>query len=182
MQWEYVWRRRNKDGTNKSEGVGGKRVHHRSLVAALNQLLTLCRLAAEPTNDAMMAVSFPRTAAYPGTDAEWENDRGRTSEAKSSDERWIGKKKSCSKNLFGSFILLVDKDRRDNARASEECDVFVLRQKENEVVTSFIIGGHFIKKEHGDKYSEEIDICQLSGEITKSIVFLKPLLVVHSGL
>lgn len=50
--------------------LGGERVHHRSLVAALNQLLTLCRLAAEPTNDAMMAVSFPRTAAYPGTDAE----------------------------------------------------------------------------------------------------------------
>lgn len=40
-------------------------------------------------------------------------------------------KKSCSKNLFGSFILLVDKDRRDNAQASEECDVFMLRQREN---------------------------------------------------
>ena len=48
-----------------SEGDGGgERAHHRSVVAGFNQLLTPCRLAAEPTNDAMMAVTFPRTAAY----------------------------------------------------------------------------------------------------------------------
>ena len=44
----------------------GERVHHTSVVAGFNQLLTPCRLAAVPTNDAMMAVSFPRTAAYLG--------------------------------------------------------------------------------------------------------------------
>lgn len=51
-----------------------KRVHHRSVVAGFNQLLTPCRLAAEPTNDAMMAVSFsPRTAPPPTSG----NDGGR---------------------------------------------------------------------------------------------------------
>lgn len=70
VQWVCVWRRRNEDRTNKSEGDRGEKVHPRSFIAALNQLLTPCRLAAEQTNDAMMAVSFPRAAAYPGNDAE----------------------------------------------------------------------------------------------------------------
>ena len=50
-------RERERDGD-------GERVHHRSVVAGFNQLLTPCRLAAKSTNDAMMAVSFPRTAAH----------------------------------------------------------------------------------------------------------------------
>lgn len=48
------------------ERDGGEGVHHTSVVAGFNQLLTPCRLAAVPTNDPMMAVSFPRTAAYLG--------------------------------------------------------------------------------------------------------------------
>lgn len=75
-----------KHGTNESEGDGGERVHHGSLSADSNQLLTPCRLAAEPTNDAMMAVSFPRAAAYPRSDAEWENDRVKKTEGKRTDE------------------------------------------------------------------------------------------------
>lgn len=54
---EKRWNEWKRDG-------GGERVHHRSVVAGFHQLLTPCRLAAEPTNDAMMAVSFPRTTAY----------------------------------------------------------------------------------------------------------------------
>lgn len=55
---------------NESEEDGEERVHHGSLTADFNQLLTPCRLAGEPTNDAMMAVSFPHAAAYPRNDAE----------------------------------------------------------------------------------------------------------------
>lgn len=63
----------------------GERVHHRSVVAAFNQLLTPCRLAAEPTNDAMMAVSFPRTAAYL---REWWRMRKRQREKGRGGEQW----------------------------------------------------------------------------------------------
>lgn len=64
-----------------------KRVHHRSVVAGFNQLLTPCRLAAEPTNDAMMAVSFPPAPPRRlprGMMEDEENDRG---EGKCGDER-----------------------------------------------------------------------------------------------
>lgn len=54
----------------KMGGIGGRqtrtgRVHQGSAVAGFDQLLTPCRLAAVPTNDAMMAVSNPPPPPQP---------------------------------------------------------------------------------------------------------------------
>lgn len=102
------------------------RVHHRSVVAGFNQLLTPCRLAAVPTNDAMMAVSFPRTAAHLG---EWWSGR---KGPKSNDERWTGRKKNKTgesrSKLVMWFVYSCRRETEGKARLCEEC--LILRGEE----------------------------------------------------
>lgn len=52
-----------------------RRVHHRSVVAGFNQLLTPCRLAAVPTNDATMLSLSRAPPPTSGNDGEGGNDR-----------------------------------------------------------------------------------------------------------
>lgn len=87
------------------------RVHHRSVVAGLNQLLTPCRLAAMPTNDAMKAVSFPRSAAHLR-----ENDRMRCRKENSIDDKWTG---GGGANFFCGLFISVGETKESQDYMSE---------------------------------------------------------------
>lgn len=120
------------------------RVHHRSVVAGFNQLLTPCRLAAVPTNDAMMAVSFPRTAAYLG---EWWSRRKRQREKQRRGEQWWEmnwkkkRKKSWSK-LVMWFVYSSGREIEGGTRLYEQVRNVMFKYWQERRWSSVIISRH----------------------------------------